>query len=247
MNWKCFIPSKGRPKSKLFEQLPDAILVVEPQDEAYYFSENPKHRILVLPEDDQGIVYVRNFIKDFAADNYIDWFWMLDDDIQTFQKFKDGKGTKMDALTCLGEVERATSNLKYEPCMVALEYAQFAWSSNCKIVKSGYCDSVVAINTKRTSLVRYREEAKLKEDRDFVVQNLAMGNPVARFTEWAFSAPANGSNEGGLFEVYNDEQSNHEIQAVKNMCGLWGNEICKAVKKKNGRIDVRINWRHFKF
>ena len=41
-----------------------------------------------------------------------------------------------------------------------------------------------------------------KEDRDFCIQAISNGLKTGRLTTYAFSAPQNGSNKGGLTKKY---------------------------------------------
>ena len=90
----------------------------------------------------------------------------------------------------------------------------------------------------------YRNYVEGKEDRDFAMQVIQNGLKTARNTLFSFSCPANGSNKGGLKEIFYD--LGKELQCCKNMVDLWGQDICQHYVKPDGRNDVKIHWNKIK-
>ena len=89
MSQPIFIPTKGRARrcktaELLRSQLVEFNLVVEPQDADDYAKEYGLSNLMVLPKNDQGLVYARNYIKTEAIKSGADWHWQLDDDIRWF-------------------------------------------------------------------------------------------------------------------------------------------------------------------
>lgn len=244
MVFPILIPSKKRPKSKLFARLKneelDFKIIVEPQD-AIAYKEYADH-LVQLPLNDQGLAFSRNFILDYARQNNFEWFWMMDDDISNFYKTVDKKNIAIAARECLTLSEFLFKN-NSQVAQAALEYQQFSWSQSKNISVNTYCDVAVCINVKRTKTASYRKQVELKEDRDFTLQCLSKGFISVRTCHLAFASPKNGSNDGGLFDVY---KSGKEYLAVNEMCRIWGASICTPVVKKDGRRDVKINWKYFK-
>lgn len=195
----------------------------------------------MLPQDGQGLAYSRNFALDYARENSLDWFWMLDDDISKFYKTVNRRNTPTTAKECLESAELLFKSDR-GVAQAALEYQQFSWSQKKQVHVNGYCDVAVCINVRRTKTMSYRKNVELKEDRDFTLQCLSKGYRTVRACHCAFSAPQNGSNDGGLHDVY---KAGRERQAVDEMCRVWGKAICTPTVKKNGRRDVKINWRFF--
>ena len=72
------------------------------------------------------------------------------------------------------------------------------------------------------------------------MQVIKLGQKTARTTLFAFSAPANGSNAGGLKEIFYD--LGKELICVNRMVELWGDNICVPIVKENGRNDIKIIW-----
>lgn len=244
-----YIPSKGRPGNvKTLEHLAQApnplYLVVEPQEESAYRAEasGSGAEILILPENDRGIAYVRNWIKQHGEE---EWYWMLDDDITGFKNRMPGD-TKLSPISGAMALAGAFSGLSGLPgcAQAGLEYQQFAWSATRNYATDTYCDVAVLINRTLTRHIHYRDVAVLKEDRDFTMQVIKAGHHVYRTTLKAFSAPKNGSNAGGLKPVY--DQSGREEAAVDAMVKLWGPDIVGKQVKPDGRIDCKIHWKNIR-
>ncbi len=214
-----YIPSKGRADTCstariLIESGIHPTLVVEPQDKAQYIDRFPDVTIAVLPSNDNGLPFARNFILGQARSSRCQWFWMLDDDISAFSEVQGQKCVRSDAASILAKAE-SIINRSQSIAQASLEYQQFAWSANGRIVENGYCDVAVAIHTNRTKTINYRDAVSLKVDRDFTLQVLASGWRTARLTSFAFTCPKNGSNTGGLSPLYAidgiEEQASREM------------------------------------
>jgi len=239
-----YIPTKGRWEkcitADLFnEHLIAVNLVVEPQDWYQYHKKySNTHNIIVLPENNMGITYVRNFIKKHASENVPQtFFWMMDDDVK-FHQVVNKKVKNVDNFIFLDKL--TSINTKY--AQIAFEYQQFAWSQEKQFSENSYCDVAVAINLELTKNIWYDEDVQLKEDRDFTIQCIKNGYKTIRYNDFCVSCPANGSNEGGLKDVY--QQSGRELQACENMRKKWGEDICNIQIKPSGRTDLKIHWKN---
>jgi glycosyltransferase involved in cell wall biosynthesis len=65
-------------------------LLVEPQEQRLYKG----YDLIVLPENDKGIAYARNFILDYAKDKGIRFICMADDDISRFGRVENGRNVR---------------------------------------------------------------------------------------------------------------------------------------------------------
>jgi hypothetical protein len=237
-----FVPTKNRvDNSSLLKYAHDnedeINVVVEPQDFDLYKNKYPNFNYLILPKNNGGITFVRNFIKQYTEENNISNYWQLDDDISGLF-YRDGTKLIRTNLDCLKQAQ-----IQFEQNLISLgslEYRQFAWSATKGIIINSFCDSCVYVDNITLKGMRYRDYVEGKEDRDFAMQVIKSGNKTARTTLFAFSAPANGSNSGGLKEIFYD-LGKEEI-CVDRMIELWGNNICNAIVKDNGRKDVKIFW-----
>lgn len=247
---KVFIPSKKRPETiRTPSGFTDANLptiVIEPQEESAYRKAGWKN-LLVLPKNDQGIVYVRNFILEHSIRDGFQSYWMLDDDISSFMYYTGSKAQKCSAEEALSLAEKTMSWNVPNLAQGALEYSQFAWSQKKPIVVAGYCDVAVLMFPKKIGTIRYRGFTNpdgspdfTKEDRDFTLQILSAGMLTARAAKVAFACPKNGSNEGGMHSLY--AQQGREKACSERMVKTWPG-ICTMKVKKDGRPDVKIDWK----
>lgn len=243
MNTHIFIPSKSRADSaKLLmrEDLPSNVtVIVEPQDEALYKAHYPTYNFVTLPENNKGITYVRNFIKQYTENNSIHAYWQLDDDINGFFTRQGRKMIKHSLTDCLIQAE--TQFKSNDIALGALEYQQLAWSATKDLALNGYADVCVWVDNTKTFGMRYDAYVEGKEDRDLAIQVINSGKRTGRTTLFAFSAPKNGSNDGGLREIFY-EQAGREAECTRRMIEKWPG-ICTAHTKPDGRPDCKINWK----
>jgi hypothetical protein len=230
-----FIPSKGRAETiSSHKFFPGATIVVEPQ-EKYLYAGKIDHALLTLPEAGMGIAYVRNFILNHARARGLTSYWMLDDDIKKFTFL----GKDIAGVDALDQAEKLLSQVP-KLGQGGLEYGQFSWGAKKPLSLLGYCDVAVFMNVRYLGKLEYRSRLDLKEDRDFTLQVLASGHPTARASQYGFVAPKNGSNAGGLKDVY--AQGGREAEASRRMALEWPG-ICLPHTKPDGRPDVKINWK----
>lgn len=241
-NLPIFVPSKNRVNNAKLLQVANEqnhvlTVVIEPQDYNKYLQAFPNLKIIVLPKDNGGITYVRNYIKEFTEQNNITYYWQLDDDITNLYH-REGTRMVKDSFNVIKQASELF--IGNNIALGGLEYQQFAWSATKEFVKNSFCDVAVFVDNTKTKGLRYRNYVEGKEDRDFAMQVIKSGQQTARTTLFAFSAPSNGSNQGGLKEIFYD--IGKESDCVKNMVELWGQNICVPIVKPNGRQDVKILW-----
>ena len=241
-NLNIFIPTKNRVDNSTllkfaFDTNQSITVVLEPQDYETYKVKYPNFNYLVLPINNGGITYVRNYIKQYTENNSIDNYWQLDDDLTGLFYRKGTKLIRTDFNALKQAQEQFISNTI---ALGSLEYRQFAWSANKDMVLNSFCDSCVFVDNTKLFDLRYREYVEGKEDRDFAMQVIKLGQKTGRSTLYAFSAPANGSNAGGLKEIFYD--LGKEKICVQRMIETWGENICIPITKENGRNDIKIMW-----
>lgn len=242
---QILIATKGRPQSKTVHNLVEEgftpILFLEKEDGPSYQEKfGGKVHYEFLPESNQGIAYVRQKILNYARDKGFDYYWTLDDDISNMYSIVEGKSLKTKYIHCLEQAELLLRKIR-NLAVGGLEYNQFAWAQKQQFKFNGYAEVATFVNVNNTRNVNYRKVA-LKEDRDFVLQSLALGYVSARTSWFAFACPKNGTNKGGLHEVYS---SGIEASEVQKLCRLWPG-VCEPITKRDGRPDAKIRWDSFK-
>lgn len=241
MNSKIFIASKGRAGnshiiSEINELGIEYYLFIEPNEISDYKKYYNNAIIINIDYNNMGLPYVRNFMLNYAIQNNIELYWNLDDDVKLYSVINN-KCIKSN-INILFEAEKYFIN-DLSIAQAGLEYMQFAWSANKEFNINSYCDCVVAIKTELCKNLIFDEKALLKLDRDFSMQVIKNGYKTMKINSFAFSCPKNGSNKGGLFDIY---QTGIEKENVNYMVKKWGNSICMPIIKPNGRNDVKILW-----
>jgi hypothetical protein len=241
------IPSKSRAgKSKLLTTLNNlhynAYIFVEPQELHTYQFTYPNLMIIDIMQTNQGITFVRNLIRRFAEEYEMPSYWMMDDDVQDFYFRKGQRMVRADMIPVLHAAE--TVFVEQGAWLAALEYQQLAWSATRPFIVDSFAEVCGWNNTKLTHGLRYRPEVEGKEDRDFAMQIIKQGGKTIRSTLHAFAAPKNGSNAGGLKEIFYDIQDREEA-CVDALVKLWPGVVTK-IRKEDGRVDARINWKDIK-
>ena len=231
------IPTKGRPNTvayKLFEEvgLPFCHFV-EPQDHKAY-KEAGVPNLQVIPENDKGISYVRNFILSFARKNKIDWIWVVDDDVKGFGIAKAGKTIKGDA-TVLVDFYKKVKPYKFP--VNGLNYCQYAWSYSMK--KKRY-----AINKRPPEVcvllyvpkITWEYRPDRKEDRDFTMLAIKHSDGVIVDLHAWFNCPGIGTNAGGLQHLYAQKK---DTKWAERLVRDWS-PFSKLIKKKQ-RVDCKLD------
>lgn len=245
MLFPIFIATRGRAgkSSTITHLLADEIrpvLFVEPQEAQRYRDAYPTALQVILAANDQGLPFVRQAKLATARQSPLaPWVWFLDDDIGHFYKVLQGKCTKTTPSACLLGAQSLFADLP-NVAQAGLEYQQFAWSATHPVVYDSYCDVAVCIHLERSRHVNFHPQLPLKGDRDFTLQLLSQGYHVARVTRYAFDAPQNGSNTGGLSEVYAED--GRERAECRTMAERWPG-ICEPILKASGRYDLKIHWK----
>lgn len=132
--YTIYIPSKGRPtKVKTAKTLAglNYIIVVEPQDYNDYCKVYPPEQLLRMDENDQGLAYVRNFIKRHSIALGETHHWQMDDDIECFKVRRRG----------------VKKNENVNP-ILALSIVEHCHDKFTNVAISGICSNVFAFSKK---------------------------------------------------------------------------------------------------
>lgn len=247
-----YIPSYRRPRQKLFQLLPQALIVVEPQDlPAYEAAGLDPRRLLSRGRDGTSLAFARRFIFEHAR-RRSPWFWMIDDDVTGFTL--GGCGTpcvKVAAVTALEKAERFLHRLDQRQvplAKVGLEYAQWSFFQKKRFIFNASCDVCVCVRSKATQDFMPDERVRFNEDREMTLRALQAGHQTLRLTQLAFSCPSPGFYYGGG----DTGQTPELLEAEGHLLERRHPGICQFVEKlpkghrKTTERDVRFNWRPFK-
>lgn len=198
-----YIPSKGRAQNLKTARLLDGLsfdIVVEPQDVKAYRDAGYEQHILALPEDNKGLAYARNWIKEHSKWLGEKYHWQLDDDIKSFLYRADGKPVEhvcsFNALTIVETHVKKYSNIG----QAGLNQNSWPPTTDIKINNL----PVQAVLNNNAVCASYRDRQPL-EDFDYTLQVLSEGWCTMMFDRLRTSCPVTGTNEGGLFETYQNK------------------------------------------
>jgi glycosyltransferase involved in cell wall biosynthesis len=228
----CFIPTKGRPKTKTYKLFQDVGIkffhFIEPNELSSYDVPN----IVSIEQNNLGIGYVRNFMLNYAREKNLEWVLICDDDVTSFGIY-NGKTIKKDASIWFDILQKA-EKLPFE--LIGINYTQHAWHEKTSYsINKKFAEVCVLMNVKKI-LWNYRAKFNLKEDRDFALQTIKNGYGILRFNHYWFSCPNVGTNNGGLQEMY---KAKKDEESAKKMCYEWHPFV--TLNKKNDRVDMKTD------
>lgn len=236
---EIFIPSKNRlDKPKTYNILKELglkpIFVLEPQEETE--AKKLGYPYILLEDNNRGITYARNFILKYCREHFIEFAVMIDDDINCFGRISNKKFIKdntafLDALKFFKKVKTCGT----------MEYAQFGWAATKFFSLNKSMEVVHFLYIPLMKNVNYDDNTK--EDKDMAIQLIFKGINIFKLNQLCFQCPSIGTNKGGLHELYAKKQ---DYNWAFNLQKKWGKEIVKLVEKKEGRIDVKINWKNIR-
>ena len=245
--YPIYIPSKGRAGCMLTAKLFDASgvpyrIVVEPnQVEAYAEWGN---RLLVLPDNNQGLVYSRNWIKDHARDEGHERHWQFDDDIQYMMRVYRGNRLPIAANLALGFAEQFVD--RYENVALASFNSSFFAPCRYGVTDSKFPPFYLNARCYTCFLVlnslpnRWRR--RYNEDTDMSLQVLADGWCTVLFNAFLIWTPETMSHQGGQTDIYvNDGR----LRMARQLESMWPGTV--SMTRRHGRPQhmVKGDWSKF--
>lgn len=209
MRYPIFIPSKGRSEHNAStlelcrkEKIRPTVFV-EPLELHEYASAFPFCSFVDIGENDKGIVYVRQFMLDYARRNSIKRYWSIDDDMV---RFYIKNGSKVQKCSVGEALESVEDKVEYSPFKKKIGLAGMQYSamvtafSKIRMSYIRHLSQVVLINSK--TKIDYDDQFLLNEDLDFSVMHLFKKWYTMLDCEVGFEAKKMGKTVGGLFSVY---------------------------------------------
>ena len=162
----------------------------------------------------------------------------MDDDIDGFFLFKDGKRTRIssDGLYGFEVVCSTTENV----IMGGLSELSTKLPKKRNTFNT-LCDKVVLLNADymRAIGAKYDENLRSHGAEDFTLQCLSKAGRVMRSNTFTYHTKK--IKEGGMQTALNENQ---EINSRIYLKQKWGSMFVEIVENNNHRL--KINWRHFK-
>jgi hypothetical protein len=218
-------------------------LVVEPQDEAAYRERMRgwMHASLVtLPENDRGLIYARNTIKDRSREMGDVRHWQLDDNIKWFQTWRAGKRVRCHSGVALRACEDFTD--RYSNVGVSgLNYKFFATNGREPKPHPFAVNTYVYSCSLVLNALPYRWRSPYNDDTDFCLQVLSGGWCTVLLHAFHINKIETMLTAGGNTPIYQDDG---RLVMARSLERLWPGVV--RVSRRFGRPQHVINWQKFR-
>lgn len=242
--FEIYIPSKARSEYSLTARALNKSnlkfkIVIEPQDESSYLKIFEKNRLLIMDKNNQGIAYVRSWIKRHSQSKGEQAHWQLDDNISNFRIRTSNKNSKVDAIDVISPIEEFY--LRYTNIGICGAcHTAFAFSKNCDIAINQQCYSAVLINNQNQIYWR----PNLIEDTDYSLQLLYANWRTVLFNRLLIEKPTTMAIPGGNTD--SEYSGNGRWKRTIGLINAWP-KIKFKTNIKSGQIKVAGNqiWQTF--
>jgi hypothetical protein len=249
LRYPVYIPSKGRADkaytARMF--LKDGVdfkIVVEPQEVTRYAEVLGEDRLLVLPENDRGLVYSRNWIKDHSIAGGHERHWQFDDDIPYMQRAYKGRKIRCSSRAALAALEDFVD--RYENIALAsfnsdffVPYvAGFSEMQKPPFHLNFRCYTCFLVLNSLPNRWRYR----YNEDTDMTLQVLTAGWCTILLNVFLISTPATMTHGGGQTDIYIDDG---RLRMSRQLERVWPGVVTTKRRFRRPQHKVKGTWKFF--
>lgn len=253
--YPIYIISKGRWESRLTSKTLEYMkvpyrIVVEPQEYDKYAEVINPEKILVLPFSNlgQGSIPARNWVWEHSISEGWERHWLLDDNIEQFNRLNRNLQVKVSDGTIFKCAEDFVN--RYEN--VALAGFQYDYFAKAKTILPAF-----ALNTRIYSCtlikndIDYRWRGKYNEDTDLSLRILKDGHPTILFYAFIQQKAQTMTVKGGNTEMYQNETDNRKefaeslqqqhpdvVEVVKRW-GRWHHYVDYSIFRNNQLIKKK--------
>lgn len=244
MKYPIYIPSRGRYEETLtIDLLHEAELspwvVVEPREvDAYATALGSDDRILALDNNNRGIAYARNWIKEHAIASGVERHWQIDDNIRNTRFYWKRKRLWVDPKQALGDTEMFVD--RYTNVAIAgLMNTAFGHtiSGPFSTNKMVYCCMLI-----RSDEYRWDENLNGIEDVDYSLQVLVGGQCTILMRGYQVEKMRSGFAPGGNTDIYENDGRLRRARALQRK---WPNLVEISRMWGRPRHDLQKVWRKF--
>lgn len=237
-----YIPSKGRSDTtKTTKTLSEFNLpfklVVEPQDYSAYVTRFGEESVICMDKNDQGIYYVRQWIKDYSTAKGEDYHWQLDDDLRYFRSHF-GKRIRLTDGKIFTLVERLTKDFP-NIAQSGLTHFAFAFTKKRDYDFNKQVCSCMLI--KNNTPARFRPD--IIEDTDFSLQLLYVGLVTLNLNRFSYEGVPTMTQKGGNTEDFKEGKL---YKRQLKLCEEYPTDFEVVVKDGRSRIKPSKVWSKFK-
>jgi hypothetical protein len=214
------------------------MLVVEPQEAQRYADRFGMARVHVLAEDNQGLIYARNAIKEHATAAGHARHWQLDDNIRYIERLYHGRRLRCPAAVALIVAEDFTD--RYENIALSgLNYHMFVDGKRPPFYLNQRVYSCSLVN----NAIPHRWRSVYNDDTDICLQVLADGWCTvlinAFLIEKATTMTVKGGNTKDLY------QGDGRLKMARSLERLWPGVVTIDRRFDRPQHVVKDSWRRF--
>ncbi len=246
-NYPIYIISKGRHEKRLTANALESMnvpyhIVIEPQEFEQYSKHIDPNKIIVLPFSNlgQGSIPARNFVWEHSIEHGFERHWILDDNIEQFNRMNRNKQIKVSSGTIFKCAEDFVD--RYENIAIAgFQYDFFAPSKRIH--------PAFRLNTRIYSCLlikndlQYRWRGRYNEDTDLSIRVLKDGWCTVLFHAFIQQKVETMKMSGGNAEIY--QQTNDRYEFAKSLQEQHPDVV--KITRKFGRWHHHVNYKPFKY
>lgn len=244
--YPIYIISKGRWKNRLTARSLEKMnvpykIVIEPQEFDNYSAVIDKNNILVLPFSNlgQGSIPARNWVWDHSIENGWSKHWILDDNIEAFNRLN--RNMKPEVRT--GAIFKAAEDFvdRYENVAISgFNYYSFCKSTDA--VPPFYLNTRIYSCILIDNAIPYRWRGRYNEDTDLSLRALKDGYCTILFNAFLAGKVTTMRMKGGnTDELYADDGRKKMAEALRDLHP----DVTRVVWKFN-RWHHQVDYRKFK-
>ena len=219
----------------------DYRIVVEPRNYDEYAAANPRANFITLPENRQGVSYVRNFILKHAYSEGHEYTWALDDDIRSFKYRSSGKAHEASARNALSFVEHVVSDFtNIGAANIADNTFAYGYDQKPPLRINGQVCSVMYLRTDTPAQFR----PNTIEDTDYSLQLLHHQYCTLSSKRVTMVKAPDGKLAGGLSAT--EYPGTGQLDRILELGQAWPHANFRA-RERNGRWTMSPNriWSKF--
>ena len=245
--YPIYIPSKGRADNPLTAEMFDAggvpfKLMVEPQERDAYAKRWGSKRVVVLPENNRGLVYSRNACRDHSVSEGHKRHWQFDDDIRRLMRMMGTTRIACPPDVAIRAAEDFTDQFE-NVGLTSFNYwklvpfsGPFGMSDYPPFMLNFRCYTCFLMKND----VDCRWRGRYNEDTDMTLQVLAEGLCTVLLNAFLIDTMATSSQSGGQTDIY---VADGRLEMARELERRWPGVV--QVKRRFNRPQHVVNWKIF--
>lgn len=243
--YPIYVPSKARHGINMTIQIlindgVDPYIVVEPQDVKDYGERFGHERLLVLPKNDQGLIFARNWIFEHSIANGDERHWQIDDNINTFYRRYKGQRVYSAPSPLISAAEDFTDRYA-NVALSGMNYDMFVPDRDKRppFTVNAHVYSCTLINNS----IPYRFRPPANEDVDMCLQVLSGGWCTVLFNAFLIDKARTMTVKGGQTDTA--YQGDGRLFMARALQRKWPGVVTTDRRFKRPQHVIKNAWKKF--